>query len=501
MHEGATEAVISTRRPYLVSNLAQLGISPAREAMERTGVRSMMALPLDIPRFHPNQRETIGVIQIGFPELDRASKTLEIHLAQLMARRLSFVIVRRKIHSLQRVNEKKEAIVAKIFRNLGTQEGIRMRDVFNRVIPELADIINIQSCALFSVSEDGDHVVLEAGYPETHGYHGIGRRFSIQAEPAFAAVLNPGERIERTPGDLVTRGYVLVTDPQSSRLLSSNLKEFSFSHNINSILYVPLRVGEDIAHFITFDALDHRKTYTDEEIEVLLFLGRELIKAQSIERLDDVLHDFKNPAIAIAGFARRLKRLLQQQNCGAGSTEVDKCLNILLEETTRLQELALSTYKVGSEQVVNLTERVRQRFEINEQAIKEQLKQNVKLRPGPFHDPLYIRCYPLQLERVFDNLLNNATNAVPPQGGRLSIRTFKDGDWACAEISNTGRISDEALLRISQGWGRGRGLGISQRIVHLLRGRLEFQVAENTTTFVARLPLHVAEECTRARCR
>ena len=37
-----------------------------------------------------------------------------------------------------------------------------MKDIFNRLIPELADIINLQSCALFSVSSDREQVVLEA---------------------------------------------------------------------------------------------------------------------------------------------------------------------------------------------------------------------------------------------------------------------------------------------------------------------------------------------------
>ena len=39
-----------------------------------------------------------------------------------------------------------------IFQKLGRREGIKMKEVFNLVIPELLDIMRIQRSALFSVS-------------------------------------------------------------------------------------------------------------------------------------------------------------------------------------------------------------------------------------------------------------------------------------------------------------------------------------------------------------
>ena len=44
-------------------------------------------------------------------------------------------------------------------------------------------------------------------------------------------------------------------------------------------------------------------------------------------------------------------------------------------------------------------------------------KANVTLQEGPFQDPLPVRCYSIHLERILDNLLNNATKAIPMQGG------------------------------------------------------------------------------------
>ena len=481
--------VVRTGRHYLVPNILKENLYKDKERVEKKGAYSVMAVPIAFPRLSPHEPQTIGVIQLYYREKDRIFLPLEIKMAELMARRLSFVMARKRILSLYRINEKKEAIVQKIFLKLGSREGVKMKDVFNRVIPELADIISLQSCALFAVSEDEEHVFLEAGYPETPGYHGIGKSFSIESEPAFTLVLKREDYDMESPYEIVTPSYVLIIDPLKSEYVSKNMKSFAADHNINSILYVPLSVGEEITHFMTFDAVEQRKRYTEGEIEIFVFLGREIMKAQRMERLDDILHDFKNPAIATAGFARRLKQLLEKQETLKESDTIRKYTEILLEETSRLQEMALSIYHVGKEQVVNLTSIVINRFDINKEAIKEMLKQNVTLEEGPYHDPLYVQCYPLHVERVLDNLLNNATNAIPLKGGVLSTRTYREDDWACVEITNSGLIPEEERRRLIQGEGRGRGMYITYRILRLLRGRIDISVEKNRTKVTVRLPV------------
>ncbi len=482
--------VVKNNRTYLVPNILKEKLYHDKEVIKRKGAYSIMAVPLAITPFSPQERDTVGVIQFYYPEKDRSFTPLEIQMAEIIAHRLSFVIARKKILSMHRINEKKEAIVRNIFLKLGSKGGIKMTEVFNRVVPELADIVNVQSCALFSVTNDLDNVVLDAGYPDSIRYHGIGKRFSVHSEPVFEIILNLRDYTGDSTYETVTQSYVLVMDPQRSGLVSQNVKDSAVERNVNSILYVPLNVGEEITHFMTFDALDQRQRYTDGEIDVFLFLGRELMKAQRMERLDDILHDFKNPAIATAGFARRLKNIFEQEGRLEEDSKVRQYLDILLKETSRLQEMALSLYEVGKEQVVDLTGVLKNRFEINKEAIKEQLKQNVELMEGPFVDPLYVQCYPLHIERILDNLLNNATKAIPMRGGSLSIRTYSDGNWACAEISNTGIISEEERLRLLEGEGRGRGLYITHRIIRLIKGKLEIRVGKNTTTIVVRLPSH-----------
>jgi len=484
--------VVKSRKPYMVPNILNDDRYQDKEIIERRGVYSLMAIPLEIPRFFPFERDTVGVIQIYYPEQDRTFTALEIQIASLMAKRLSFAVAHKKILTMHRANEKKEAIIGHIFRTLGSRGGIKMTEVFNHVIPELADMVSLQSSTLFSVTKDLNSVILEAGYPVVGGYHSIGKNFPVSSEPAFELLLDLREYSGESVYEIVTSSYILVVDPQRSDLISENLKRFAAFHNINSILYIPLRANGEISHFMTFDALDQRQRYRDDEIDLFLFLGRELMKAQKMERLDDTLHDFKNPAIATAGFARRIKTLLEKERDKDSSKQISKYVDILFQETTRLQELALSIYEVGQEQVLSLREVLHRRFEINTEAIKEQFRQNISLKEGPFESHLRVQCYVTHLERVFDNLLNNATKAIPLKGGLIAIRTYAEGEWACAEISNTGRISEKERLRLLGGEGEGRGLYITFRIIRILRGKIEIRRGKNTTTFVVRLPRYEA---------
>jgi len=482
--------VIKSGSPFIVPSILKENLYQDKTIIERKGFNSMMAIPFEIPRFFPHERNTAGVIQVYFPENDRAFSPLDVQLAETMSRRFGFTIARKKILSMHRVNEKKEVIVRKIFLKPGGWEGVKMKDVFNRLIPELADIVNMQSCALFSVTEDHENVFLEAGYPDSASYHGIGKSLPVKSEPAFELVLGRRKYTDESPYELVTPSYVLVIDPRKSTIISNNLKRLASDRNINSILYVPLNVEEDITHFMTFDALEQRKGYNPEEIEIFLFLGRELMKAQRMERLDDILHDFKNPAIATAGFARRLNQLLEKEYNLDTDSKIKKYLNVLMEETNRLQEMALSISHVGKEQRLNLTEVLKRRFEINKEVIKEQLRSNIILKEGPYQDPLYIRCYPLHIERVMDNILNNATNAIPLKGGTLSVRSYADGESACVEVTNSGPILEEERQRLLEGDVPGRGFYITHRIISLLKGNIDIRSSKETTTVLLRLPIY-----------
>ena len=473
--------VVKTHRAYFVPNILREEKYKNKEKVQKYGIHSMLAVPILIPRFSLKDVDTEGSLQIYYSEIDKTFTPLETKIAEMLSRRVSYVIARKRIMDLQKLNVTKDKIVEQIFLKLGKREGIKMREVFNLVIPELVEIMRIQRCSLFSVSEDRQHVVLEAGYPEIQ--HGIGKAFSVGDAPYVDAVLNQTGPFGEFENEKIFPSYILIHNPQGSHLLPPDLKRLLEIQQIHSVLYLPLKVNDVVNFFLAFDAQAHHRRFTDEEIEIFIFFGKELMKGLRLEKMDDILHDFKNPAIAAAGFAKRIQKILGDGEFVTKKEKVTQALDIILRETSRIQELALTLHGEGREEIVDLTEKLKKRFLINEEAIKELKRENIQLIEGDLESPLWIRCYPLHIERVLDNLFNNASNAMPEEGGRLSIRSYRKDFWAVAEVTNTGEIREEDRDRYLLGEGRGRGLHIATRLVKQMKGKMEMESGEGQTTF------------------
>jgi signal transduction histidine kinase len=103
--------------------------------------------------------------------------------------------------------------------------------------------------------------------------------------------------------------------------------------------------------------------------------------------------------------------------------------------------------------------------------------------------PLFIRASPILVERVLDNLLHNASKAVPDEGGNLSIHSFQRDRWAVAEIANTGCMPEDERERYLQGEGRGRGLHITRRLINQMGGKMELDARDGEIIFRVMYPL------------
>ena len=143
----------------------------------------------------------------------------------------------------------------------------------------------------------------------------------------------------------------------------------------------------------------------------------------------------------------------------------------------------------GKEEVVDLTERLKKRFLINKGALEELGRDKIRLVEEESGTPLTVRCFPLHLDRILDNLLSNATNAISGEGGELSIQSYQKDTWGVAEIVNTGRISEEDRDRLLHSKSRGRGLYISLRLVKHMVGKLDVEAQEGQTIFRLSLPI------------
>ncbi len=482
--------VIKSGKSYLVPNILLEPDYTNKDIVKEHGFNSLMAIPISIPGFLKEKSDIQGTVQIYYKEIDKEFDPLEVANAELMARRVSYVLAKKRILDLQKLNAQKEKIVEKIFVKLSHREGIKMRDVFKMMIPELIEIIQVQSCTLFSISPDRKHVQVELEYPVGQESHEISCMFSIKDHPYFDALINGTEKQGDYEYEKIGSSYILIKDPLKSRLSNDELKRYASRQNVNSVLLIPLKAVEEINYFLVFYAKDRRQEFTDHEIELLKFFGKEIMKALRIEKLDDVLHDFKNPAIAIAGFARRAKKFIEGDDLNAVKDKISDYLDIIIQETVRMQELAVFPSIEGRERVIDLTDVLKSRFKINEEAIKEQKRRNIRVIEDELQPGLSIYCSPFGFERVLDNLLDNATKAIPEQGGELCIKSFREGDMAVFEVKNTGKIPEENIEQIKKGEVKGRGLNIIYRFVQANHGDLDVFTEDDSTTFRVRIPLY-----------
>jgi len=108
-----------------------------------------------------------------------------------------------------------------------------------------------------------------------------------------------------------------------------------------------------------------------------------------------------------------------------------------------------------------------------------------------------VHCICSGLNQVWTNLLDNAIDAVPREGGLITVRTGLVGDEIQVTIGDNGsgispqdrdRIFDPFFTTKEAGVGTGLGLGIVRRILEGYGGRLTLESVPGKTEFTVHLP-------------
>ncbi|MDH3393181.1 MAG: GHKL domain-containing protein, partial [Desulfobulbaceae bacterium] len=291
------------------------------------------------------------------------------------------------------------------------------------------------------------------------------------------------------PYERIDRSYLLIKEPLHSKLASSGLRKFVKQHRINSILFVPLKINSTVRHLLTFFGSDRKQAFSDEEIELLVFFGKEVMKASRLEFLGDMLHDFKNPAVAVAGLAARARKLLHEDDLNKVRDKLVTLLDVVADEGARLQDVALTITGEGHESLIDLGLIAAQRYQLNEAVIHETGRVGVETKPVKKEEGLLVLCPRPGLTRVIDNLLHNATKAIPASGGFLAMRCRRDKKMVRLEIENSGSMGSEMIARIKRGEAKGRGFNIIHRFVQANHGALGIRVKKNSIVIIIKLPL------------
>jgi two-component system cell cycle sensor histidine kinase/response regulator CckA len=211
-------------------------------------------------------------------------------------------------------------------------------------------------------------------------------------------------------------------------------------------------------------------------LEEQLFQARKL---ESIGRLaGGIAHDFNNLLTAIMGYVELAGRKLEADHpCAEDLEQIRKATDRAADLTGQL--LAFARRQVIEPKTINLNELIYNLRNILQRLIGEHIQLLIetaeKLHP--------VRVDPSQFEQILINLVINARDAIPVEGGKITIETsniFLDeeyarqhegvtsGEYVMLAVTDTGSGMEEAVrLQIFEPFfttkerGRGTGLGLA----------------------------------------
>ena len=206
-------------------------------------------------------------------------------------------------------------------------------------------------------------------------------------------------------------------------------------------------------------------------------------------------HEIKNPLAALSLHVQLLEEEIENTST---SDETQQMLGVIKTEVSRIGGVLEGFRDFASIDRLNLTsidlpELIERQVElVRPKAQRQQVTINMQV---PAHDLPSIVADQVRLEQVLLNLLLNALEAMPG-GGSVTIKTFRSGEGAGVEVTDTGvGIPDELHDKVfeayftTKGSGSGLGLAICDKIMRQHDGGLTFRSSRTGTTFEMVLPI------------
>jgi two-component system OmpR family sensor kinase len=256
----------------------------------------------------------------------------------------------------------------------------------------------------------------------------------------------------------------------------------------------------------------------EDEIDRLILAFREMagrieeqvdsLKAGDAMRRElvaNISHDLRTPLAALQGYVETLSI----KNSILSPGERMHYLDVAMRHCTRINTLVSDLFelaKLDARETVpqrepfsagELVQDVVQKFQLAAQS------KDVAIKTNAGGDLPFVFADIALIERVFENLLDNALRHTPP-GGTISVSLTADGEDVIVAVADTGSGIPAAELphiferfyqldKSREGRSRhsGLGLAISKRIMQLHGRTLEVRSAENEgTTFSFALPVY-----------
>jgi two-component system sensor histidine kinase HydH len=244
-----------------------------------------------------------------------------------------------------------------------------------------------------------------------------------------------------------------------------------------------------------FNSLMKRLAESQEQNRILEESVRRADRLQALGRLaTGMAHEIRNPLASIKAFAQIMEETISPED-----TNRDY-LTIIIGEADRLnrlveQMLMFGKPSPGREEQVDVGSLIqRSLILLQHECRKKHVILTSDLRPA------FMKADPHLIQQVIVNVLLNAVQAVP-QGGQVRIASWEENDRVHFSVFNTGdSIPDkhrEAVFHpffTTKEQGTGLGLSVTQNIVHLYGGTIEFLNHADGVEFIITFPRNTEEE-------
>lgn len=208
-----------------------------------------------------------------------------------------------------------------------------------------------------------------------------------------------------------------------------------------------------------------------------------------------VVHDFGNPLAALSMQAQLLRRRLEQ---GGEAEKMQAPVERILATVARLDELANDLSSFSREQKLHLSGFdvhvfLAELVDLWTPVAASRDTEIVLAEPIP---SVMLHGDRIKLQRVFENLIKNAIEAVDSTPGTVTISCrLPDSDTVCICIEDNGRGIEEGfdvfrLFETTKAEGTGLGLSVARQIVMAHEGSIEHSSRDpQGTEFCVTLPL------------
>jgi len=256
---------------------------------------------------------------------------------------------------------------------------------------------------------------------------------------------------------------------------------------------------------ITFIATRHLTRQIDKATAEREEMSRAFVRSAKLASIGELTtglaHEINNPLAIISAEQTNISDLLRE--LGGDSEAKEQLLLSVVRCQAQVQRCAGITRKLlqfgrSQESRVVPTEIAPRLTEIADLMRRHAGVRNVGIETEIEKDLPQVMVDPLELEQVLVNLINNSLDAMP-EGGKIAIKTFRDGNRALLEVTDTGSgIAPDIIDRIFEpffttkpvGKGTGLGLSVCYGIVNSWGGSMEAKSAPGLgTTMKIILPL------------